>query len=52
MHLKISSYANKYTLTAKHFSIKSAFAIKLGLIKMKPVLKLFSQWKRNCFIFP
>lgn len=36
---------------AKHFSIKSTFAIKLRLIKMIPVPKLVSQWKRNCVLF-
>lgn len=43
----MKSYANNYILMAKHFSIKSTFAIKLRLIKMIPVPQLVSQWKRN-----
>lgn len=50
LQLKMSSYANKYTLVAKHFSIKSSFAIKLRLIKIILAQNCVHNEKKKKFI--
>lgn len=50
MHLKMSIYANKYTLLAEHFSIKSSFAIQLRL--MIPAQNCRHDGKKKRFTSP